>query len=402
MAALCCLEGHLAVAPANVITNPPGFIYLDTAIENGSPLSWNIRQDGAILISLVYDHEYNTPNRANGHWNFRLMGKPGAELTLVFTNFDNIYNGRLGSPITEKTHCFASRDGQAWQALPMHKDTNHNTLELRLKLEGDSLYLARLEPYRISDLDKLKARIQTHADVGIQIIGKTVEGRELEILRVGREDAPYRVFCRARAHPWEPGGNWVLHGMVEAMLRDLDAGGDYARRFCIYLLPMANKDGVAHGRTRFNLHGRDINRNWNEPADATLCPENAALEQWLQGMIAKGKKPHLAIDWHNDNNGAMMVYRPANDSVACLARLKRVEDLMRAHTWFDRRCSISTNKVGTINEGWPDRFGVDTFVQELNADWIAKLDKPPLGKDWEKLGADMLKVFCEYFGTPTR
>ena len=46
--------------------------------------------------------------------------------------------------------------------------------------------------------------------------------------------------------------------------------------------------GVARGGTRFNLHGKDLNRNWDAPADPRLTPENAALEKWLGGMIAAG------------------------------------------------------------------------------------------------------------------
>ena len=38
-------------------------------------------------------------------------------------------------------------------------------------------------------------------------------GAPLEIVRVGRPEAPYRVFLRARAHAWEPGGNWVVEGL---------------------------------------------------------------------------------------------------------------------------------------------------------------------------------------------
>ena len=45
---------------------------------------------------------------------------------------------------------------------------------------------------------------------------------------------------------------------------------------------MANKDGVALGRTRFNLQGKDLNRDWDKPADPRLAPENYALEKWLE------------------------------------------------------------------------------------------------------------------------
>mgnify|MGYP001951581597 CR=1 FL=1 len=68
---------------------------------------------------------------------------------------------------------------------------------------------------------KLKADIAGNAMVEISSIGNTVEGRALEMIRVGSPDAPHRVLIRARAHPWEPGSNWVLEGLIRRLLRRL-------------------------------------------------------------------------------------------------------------------------------------------------------------------------------------
>ena len=63
--------------------------------------------------------------------------------------------------------------------------------------------------------------------------------------------------------------------------------------YCFYTLPIANKDGVARGGTRFNLQGKDLNRNWDKSSDPQLAPENYALEKWLERMIHAGQQPHL-------------------------------------------------------------------------------------------------------------
>ena len=94
-----------------------------------------------------------------------------------------------------------------------------------------------------------------------------MQGRELEIVRVGDPQAPYRVFVRARAHPWEPGGNWVVQGLVKRLLKGDAEAKQFLARYCVYSLPMANKDGVANGRTRFNMQGKDLNREWGAPSD---------------------------------------------------------------------------------------------------------------------------------------
>ena len=119
-----------------------------------------------------------------------------------------------------------SDDGRAWKTVPA-ESLPGNRVRLTVAMPGPALYVARVEPYRLSDLERLLESIAAHPLVEITPIGKTVEGRELEIIRVGHPEAPYRVFLRARAHPWEPGGNWVVQGLVDRLLKD----DDEAKRF---------------------------------------------------------------------------------------------------------------------------------------------------------------------------
>ena len=110
-----------------------------------------------VHVYLVYDQERASPNRANGHWFFQVQAKPGAELTFVLHNFDNVWNGQKGSPIDKRTVGFISEDGRTWQAFPAEK-TADNCLRFKVRVDKGSLYLARLAPYRLSDLEALKRR----------------------------------------------------------------------------------------------------------------------------------------------------------------------------------------------------------------------------------------------------
>ena len=287
-----------------------GLAFIDTSFENASPVWYETAPDGAILVHLLYDHERSSPNRAAGHIHLRLQAAPGARLTLEFTNLDNIWNGVPASVAGELKAVVVSENGLDWtpmatEALPA------NRVRLSVEMRGPELYVARLEPYRLSDLDRLLSSLRRSPLVDITPIGRTVQGRELEILRVGDRAAPYRVFIRARAHPWESGGNWVVEGLIQRLLKGDAEAEKFLRRYCVYILPMANKDGVARGMTRFNVQGKDLNRNWDKPADPELAPENAALERWLEGMIEAGQRPHLALELHNDGGGNLHVSRPA-------------------------------------------------------------------------------------------
>jgi hypothetical protein len=197
--------------------------YIHTCFENGSPLQWQTAPDGRVHIRLLYDYERASLNRAAGHWHFQLQAQAGAELNLVLENFDNIWNGRYASPLSDRTSCFLSGDGRTWRAIPARR-TADNRLEIALRMEEETLFLARLEPYRVSDLNRLLAEIRAHPRIEILPIGATGEGRPLEIVRVGRPEASRRVLLRARAHPWEPGGNWLVQGSAAFWKRTKPTG----------------------------------------------------------------------------------------------------------------------------------------------------------------------------------
>ena len=385
--------------------------YIYTGFENASPLDWEVEADGTVRVSLLYDHERSSPNRAAGHWHFQLHTEnpdlnPDSRLKLILENFDNIWNGKPGSPVSDRSNCFISTDGQNWSALPAEK-IGGNRLQIQVEMTTDRLYLARLEPYRLSDLENLLTLIASHPYVAVTPIGKTVEGRRLELVRVGRPDAPYRVLLRARSHPWEPGGNWLVQGLIQKLLDDTDLTNRCLDHYCVYIIPMASKDGVARGHTRFNMMGVDLNRNWEQPADPNHAPENLALETVLDNMRDGDNLPHLAIDLHNDNSGKIHISNPVSNPQPYLANMQQFEQLMRQHTWFTEG-SIGGNYApaktvsgfrnpGTFGEGLLQRYGIDACILELNCDWITGLQKVPFGRDWELLGQQMCQVFLDYF-----
>ena len=349
-------------------------------------------------IHLIYDHERASPNRAAGHVHFLLNARPGTKLTLEFLNLDNVWNGQPGSVAGELKTMAISDDGRVWKTVPT-ESLPGNRVQLPVEMRGPALYVARMEPYRLSDLARLLESIRSHPLARITTIGKTAEGRDLEIVRIGNPAAPYRVFVRARAHPWEAGSNWVAEGLIQRLLRDDAEAKRFLRLYSVTVLPMANKDGVARGRTRFNLRGRDLNRNWDKPADPELAPENAALEQWLEAEIAAGRRPHLALELHNDGNGRLHVSRPPVPQLdRHLARMAIFEELLRSKTWFtEGSTNAAFRNSGTLGDGWLERYGIDAAVHEFNCNWIAGLKEYTSSRHWRDYGASLAEVFEGYF-----
>ena len=388
----------LAQAPALPAVPVADLAFIDTSIENASPVWYERAGDGAYLVHLLYDHERNSPNRAAGHIHFRLVGTPGARITLEFRNLDNVWNGQPGSVARELKTVAISPDGGTWTTVPTDALPG-NRVRVTVTMPGPTLHVARMQPYGLSDLDRRMTTVRACRFAEVSRIGETVQGRPLEMIRIGNPAAPRRVFIRARAHPWESGSSWVAEGLVTRLLQDDAQARAWRERFALYVLPMANKDGVARGGTRFNVLGKDLNRNWNAPIDAAVVPENAALERWLEAMIAKGQKPDLAMELHNDGRGLLHISRPPVPRLPeHLARMARLEALLREKTWFtEGHTDGAFRNSGTLGDGWLQRYDVDAGVHEFNANWVEGRKAPTSAALWQEYGAALPGVFDAYF-----
>ncbi len=381
---------------------PTDLKFINTSIENASPLFWDYDPEGKIHIHLLYDYERNTLNRALATWYFQIFATAGSDLTFVLEDFYNIWNGQLDlTDATAEIIGFISEDGKSWEPRKMKYIKDRQKLEITIHMDSDSLYFARLEPYRISDLEKLESEIADNPLIKITKIGNTYQGRPLEIIRVGHSNAPHKIFIRARAHSFECGGNWAVQGLIESLLDDSYKSNKYLDRYAVYIMPMANKDGVAHGFTRFTVGGVNLNRNWDKLANPKYDPEDAYLQAWIEKMIKQGRKPELAIDFHNDGYGNVHFAYP-DVSPERYKRYKynmaHFEKLLYKYTWFTEGAeSASFRNPGTLAEGLIERYNIDALIYELNDNWIAGLSKIPTGKDWELLGKQLRDVFYYYF-----
>ena len=144
--------GQSPVPPASAT----GLEYIDTSFENASPL-WYDFVDNVVRLHLLYDHERASPNRAAGHIHFMIHARPGTTMTLEFLNLDNVWNGQPGSVAGELKTVAISEDGHTWKTVPT-ESLPGNRVQLSVDMRTPQLYVARIEPYRLSDLDRLLAR----------------------------------------------------------------------------------------------------------------------------------------------------------------------------------------------------------------------------------------------------
>ena len=154
------------------------------------------------------------------------------------------------------------------------------------------LYIARMEPYRLSDLDRFLGSIRGDRLVQITPIGNMQAGRDLEIIRIGSPMPLITVRPRARAPV----------GVREQLGR---AGPDPAaaerRRRIPAVSARLQRQRAAHGEQGWRGEGADTiqpprqgsQSRLEQAGESRARTENAALERWLEAAIA----PAGALTW---------------------------------------------------------------------------------------------------------
>jgi hypothetical protein len=377
--------------------------FVDYYFENGSPLCWNIQGDTLLKISLLADYERESLNRQTTHWHFRVEADSGTHVRMSISKMLNeVYNGSPAKEWWDKNHpisCYISYDRKKWIPV-VTKLYGERELLVDFIMEKNDVWIARLPVYSLPDLENLKTRYTGNSLFKIINIGSTIEKRPLEIIQLGNPKAAYSVIIRARAHPWEPGGNWVLEGLIKKFITENSK--EWNETFCVYIMPMANKDGVARGMTRFNTAGMDLNRKWEKMSDPELCPEKYALENFIEGLLKKGIRPSLGIDFHNDDAGGINLATHSRNDTLFIKKMKLFEKLMREKTSFSEDVKYSWETPGhpesfvLFENGLYKRYGIEALVYELNANWIGSLGRMPTQDDWIKLGENLNEVFYEF------
>src|SRR5688572_2849327 len=149
-------------------TNHP-LQFIDTSFENASPVWYELAEDGTVQVHLLYDHERSSPNRAAGHFHFRVHAPAGSKLTLEFRNLDNVWNGQHGSISRELKAAVISENGRDWTSIPLETFETNRT-RVTLTMPGEALYMARVEPYRLSDLERMLEVVRNAPQVKVSVI----------------------------------------------------------------------------------------------------------------------------------------------------------------------------------------------------------------------------------------
>ncbi|MDU9393991.1 M14-type cytosolic carboxypeptidase [Pseudomonas sp. zfem002] len=186
----------------------------------------------------------------------------------------------------------ASYDQQNWFRVPSHFDGK--ALHFSLQAREAQAWFAYFEPYSRARHNQLIERARQLPGVSLLATGRSVEGRDIPLLRVGDGAAGKRkVWIIAQQHPGEHMAEWFMEGVIDrvaqndATLQRLLAAAD------LYLIANMNPDGAFRGHLRTNARGHDLNRAW----------QNASADQTPEVLFAQQQMKLYGVDLFLDAHG---------------------------------------------------------------------------------------------------
>jgi hypothetical protein len=136
------------------------------------------------------------------------------------------------------------------------------------------------------------------------VLSKTLQGRNVNALRIGDARRPLVVWVQARQHAWESGGSWVGKGFLDWVTSDDPQANALRERAEIVFIPIMDVDNVTLGAGGKEAIPRDHNRDW---ADEPVYPEVAAAQRELLQLIESGRL-RAYIDLHNPGPADKLPY----------------------------------------------------------------------------------------------
>lgn len=166
----------------------------------------------------------------------------------------------------------ASYDQQDWFRVPSRYDAEG--LHFSLDAEQPQAWFAYFEPYSRARHAALVEEAVDKAGAEVLAVGKSIEGRDIELLRIRRNPmAPRKLWLIAQQHPGEHMAEWFMEGLIERLQKRDDAElEELLQHASLYLVPNMNPDGAFRGHLRTNAAGTDLNRAWQAPS-AEASPE---------------------------------------------------------------------------------------------------------------------------------
>ena len=277
------MSSRIAVTWAATLEDP---VHVSAAFDSGNIEVIDASNPADVRLNIKMDG-----GDEHMQWfHFRAVGVRGVACTFRLMNASKASYPKAWAA----TRAVFSTDRQTWR----RADTEYvdGELIIRITPEMDSVHVAYFAPYSHERHLDLIGRCQASARCRHDVLGTTVDGRDMDRLVIGQPGEGKRtVWIIGRQHPGETMASWWMEGFLGRLLDPDDALARQVLQGAVFhVVPHMNPDGGVRGHLRVNAAGKNLIRVWDAP-DLQTCPEVKLVRD---AMDASGVD--LALDVHGD------------------------------------------------------------------------------------------------------
>ena len=265
---------------------------------DGSRLNGIVKNDDGSFTALITSE--NTPINMSPWYAFKVWSKTPRTIDVMITYQEGTKH---------RYYPKLSTDGQEWIPIDSTDYTEYEKgnadfgagslpakVKLRLPVVATPLWVAGQELQTSTQVKKWIGEIARKKFVSQRVIGKSTEGRDMNLVTVGKEKRKQMVMVVSRQHPPEVTGYLATKTFVETLASDSRLAKKFRKKFTVYVVPLMNPDGVDNGHWRHSAGGIDLNRDWSNFNQ----PETSAVKNFMEERVAKTKgKFYFGIDFHS-------------------------------------------------------------------------------------------------------
>jgi len=272
----------------------------DSAFEGGNGRFFSLAGENSYTFELLPEGEAGVRQ----WFYFAIEGAQGRTLTL------QLLETQATSVPSHFDRCrpVVSNDGgKTWSRIdkPGLHDRERNVFSFEVKVDSPRFLVAYHYPYTYTEACRKIATWSTHRNVTTLSIGRSVDGRDIELLRVTDGSATgvgkHGAWICARQHSAESPASFMLEGFMDFVLSADNRAEVLRLHSVLSVVPMINPDGVFRGHYRLNSKGVNLNRVWHSPS-AETSPEIQAVTQAIATSTRYGNPFDVFIDFHADSS----------------------------------------------------------------------------------------------------
>ena len=209
-----------------------------------------------------------------------------------------------------------SSDRKHWQTIAGYTyNVDSTAISFKFAVNKKAQWLAAQPIINATDTKKWLDSLTGNPFVSpVQMIGKSVLGKPLYMLKIGTGDTKNKkiIVLLSRQHPPEVTGFKALQSFVKQLLKQDTLTKAFYQKYEVWLFPLLNPDGVDLGHWRHNANGIDLNRDWAYYRQ----PEIDAVTKFI---VNESKKYHvqpvLGIDFHSTFKDVYYIFDDSFQSV---------------------------------------------------------------------------------------